>query len=778
MKRTLFSLLYSFLSICLLAQERILTVDNQTPGWLSSKLTYAQQVTVEELKVTGYVNKTDVDFLNTLAKTRVLKVLDLSETSVTRSDGIDNIIWNNCITAPFQKLTLPHSLKGTVYSSDKIITSIIDTLIIGFDLKEFGDNTITQKPPKRLIIKEGVKTIPRNCFNFSATSTNDVNDNKLIKCYIDKLPNSIETIEANAFVCCHIENIPSLPNKAKRLGNLSEDYPDQGFGTWYFQYYTPYYADSIIMPISKEKFQFPDSLEIYCSGALKYTKHWTTGGSDDYYDPTHIYKSDTIIVGEKCDTLIACIQCNIAIFKSQIPPKYNKWNMPTSPYIPRTSYYFPYEITDPFKIKTLFVPKGCLEAYKKEYENLTNIEEIKEMLPITSISLSIDSTKMLVGESINIKAEIFPFDAYNKTLIWTSSNKNVVQVNNNGTVTALSSGKAIIKASSSESSAVDSCEIIVGQRTESIILDTEELLLTKIGEKKLLIATITPEDALDKSIIWRSSNSSICEVTQDGLVIATGEGTCVIFATSADGEHFAICTVTVSNVKVTSIELSYKEKELLIGESFQLEATVLPNNALNKEVTWMSNDLTIATVDDKGMVTAIASGEVTITAKAKETNVKDECKIIVGSPIKGITLNKSEISITSLDATEQLIATILPEDALNKEVTWRSSNPNVCEVTQDGIITAKSDGSSIILVTTSNGEFFATCIVTVNTIPTSIGQISENYTLTIKDLMNINYIKVYSLDGKLIYQGKGNRISKLKGLFFIDFNGKKVKIIL
>ena len=90
--------IYIFL-VCLLAsiginaQDKVMTVDNQTPGWLSSKMTYAQQVAVEDLTVTGYINPADMQFLNTLIKARKLVVLNLNKANLVDNEGNDNILW-------------------------------------------------------------------------------------------------------------------------------------------------------------------------------------------------------------------------------------------------------------------------------------------------------------------------------------------------------------------------------------------------------------------------------------------------------------------------------------------------------------------------------------------------------------------------------------------------------------------------------------------------------------------------------------------------------------
>lgn len=93
MKQVYIFLVCLFASIGMNAQDKVMTVDNQTPGWLSSKMTYAQQVAVEDLTVTGYINPTDMQFLNTLIKARKLIVLNLNKVNLVDNEGNDNILW-------------------------------------------------------------------------------------------------------------------------------------------------------------------------------------------------------------------------------------------------------------------------------------------------------------------------------------------------------------------------------------------------------------------------------------------------------------------------------------------------------------------------------------------------------------------------------------------------------------------------------------------------------------------------------------------------------------
>ena len=143
-----------------------------------------------------------------------------------------------------------------------------------------------------------------------------------------------------------------------------------------------------------------------------------------------------------------------------------------------------------------------------------------------------------------------------------------------------------------------------------ISVDKKELSLM-IGETQQLVATVTPENAAP--VEWSSSDTTIVTVNETGLVTAVAVGNAKI--TASAGGFSADCQVTVSDIPVESVTLYTNEQSLNYGESFELKATVLPANA-PQTISWTSSDEKVATVDEKGVITAVGYGEATITATA------------------------------------------------------------------------------------------------------------------------------------------------------------------
>jgi len=169
-------------------------------------------------------------------------------------------------------------------------------------------------------------------------------------------------------------------------------------------------------------------------------------------------------------------------------------------------------------------------------------------------------------------------------------------------------------------------------------------------------------------------------------------------------------------VPVTGVSLNKTSLSLAVGGSATLTATVAPSNATNKNVTWTSSDPTKATVTNGGVVRAVATGSTTITVKTADGNKTATCAVTVtggGSTIAvtGVTLNKSSLSL-AVGGSETLTATVAPNNATNKNVTWTSSAPTIATVT-NGLVRAVSAGSTTIIVSTVDGGKTATCSVTV-----------------------------------------------------------------
>ncbi|MBR4755786.1 MAG: Ig domain-containing protein, partial [Bacteroidales bacterium] len=244
-----------------------------------------------------------------------------------------------------------------------------------------------------------------------------------------------------------------------------------------------------------------------------------------------------------------------------------------------------------------------------------------------------------------------------------------------------------------------------------VTVGSASLSLTE-GGTGTISYTISPSNATNQGVSFKSSDPSVASVDGTGKVTAGKPGTASITVTTSDGGKTATCTVTVTakTVAVTGVKLDKTTLELAVGASQKLTASVEPSNATNKEVTWKSSDDKVATVGTDGTVTGVKAGTVTISVTTKDGSKTATCKVTVTAKtvaVTGVTLNKSTVSIV-IGETFKLVPTVKPDDATNKEVTWKSSNTAVATVAEDGTITAVKAGTATITCTTKDGAKKAT----------------------------------------------------------------------
>ncbi len=209
--------------------------------------------------------------------------------------------------------------------------------------------------------------------------------------------------------------------------------------------------------------------------------------------------------------------------------------------------------------------------------------------------------------------------------VWSSSDDNVATVDENGRVTALANGKTEISVGG-----VKVCSISVRTSATGVELDRDTLRLT-VGGTEQLTATVSPESASEKGVEWSSSAPDVASVDADGLVTAHKPGTAVITVTTGDGNFTASCTVSV-RIPVTGVELDRDTLKLTVGGKEQLTATVLPESATDKSLTWSSSAPDVASVNADGLVTAHMPGEAVITVTSAE-GPSAECLVRVLYPI-------------------------------------------------------------------------------------------------------------------------------------------------
>ena len=261
---------------------------------------------------------------------------------------------------------------------------------------------------------------------------------------------------------------------------------------------------------------------------------------------------------------------------------------------------------------------------------------------------------------------------YNQTLVasgdatitWSSSDlPNWLTLNSDGTIsgTPTAAGTYSFTVTATNDYGSDSKEftLTIDQQgtihVTSVSLDKTSLELTE-GGTGTLIATVEPNNATNRNVTWESSNTSVATVDANGLVTAVSAGTATITAT-ADGKS-ATCTVTVTaaTVPVTGVTMNKTSTSLYVGDTETLTATVAPDNATNRAVTWASSNPSVAKVEN-GVVTALACGTAVITATTQDGNHTATCAVTVrpdippANPNYKITVEATQGGTVTADPT-------------------------------------------------------------------------------------------------------------------------------
>ena len=170
---------------------------------------------------------------------------------------------------------------------------------------------------------------------------------------------------------------------------------------------------------------------------------------------------------------------------------------------------------------------------------------VAKVINVSGLSLDVTSKSLEEGESFSLIATVTPVTATDKSVNWTSSNTAVATVDQSGKVTAVKAGSATITAKTADGGKSATCAVTVIARVASVSLNKAEITLDE-GESQTLVATISPDNASDKSVIWTSSNTAVATVDQNGKVTAVKAGNATITVKSADGGKTATCAVTVN----------------------------------------------------------------------------------------------------------------------------------------------------------------------------------------------------------------------------------------
>jgi len=506
---------------------------------------------------------------------------------------------------------------------------------------------------------------------------------------------------------------------------------------------------------------------------------------------------------------------------------------------------------------------------KKSFNVSFTVNPVK----VSKVTMSPTTASLVVGGTRTLTATISPSNATNQTILWSSSDDSIATVNQAGEVLAVDAGKATIAATSEDGNMSATCVVTVSEPPRyGITLDKQGLQLfpdatVGYGAQSPLAVKVTntgnqPTGALtivksgDNADNFTVSSATLASIAlggsstftvepRTGLPVGTYTATIAVRGSQVESKSFDVSFTVkpVPVVPVTAILLNKQSTIIAIDASETLKATVVPDNATNKAVTWSSSSATIAAVDQNGTVTAKSAGTATITVRTQDGGFTATCTVTVpeaprygvaldkqglqmfpdatvgygkqspltvkatntgnqptgaltivksgdnadsftvssttltsialgGSitftveprtglpvgthtatiivwgaqvdsksfmvsftvkpvpavPATGVSINKNALEL-SAGTQETLIATVMPDNATNKKVLWKSENSDIASVDANGKVSAVSKGTTVIRATTEDGEFLATCnvVVTEAIVPVSYVSIDLDF---------------------------------------------------
>ncbi len=341
---------------------------------------------------------------------------------------------------------------------------------------------------------------------------------------------------------------------------------------------------------------------------------------------------------------------------------------------------------------------------------------LKNNVGITKLSISVgsktvedrDSLKLYTGDVNQLNVLIEPEEAGVYEV--SSSNTNILSFDG-GKLTAIKPGKVdlTITVTSAETTKTVTIGIEIVDRTSSkvTISGNSSISLYKGASTTLSAST----DLKGVGVIWTSNDPRIAMVDSNGKVTAISEGVALITATAADDSDVkAVCTVTVSLKKVTSISLSQTSKTMKVGDSSTLSATIAPSDAEDKRVTWSSSNPSVVSVTASGAIQALSKGTAIVTATTVDGSFSASCTVKVEGTVSSISLDKTMLRL-EVGSNSTLKATTYPDEALSSNISWTSSDASIVSVS-GGYVYAYKVGTATITV--SYGDLTVTCTVIVS----------------------------------------------------------------
>ena len=343
---------------------------------------------------------------------------------------------------------------------------------------------------------------------------------------------------------------------------------------------------------------------------------------------------------------------------------------------------------------------------------VTETVRVVVIQPIRKLSLAAGDGKVAAGGFLQVEYACEPETASIQRVSWASRNPTIATVDQEGVVTGLKRGTAVIVARAADGSGASAAiSINVTQTAEAISLDRAEAEVVVKGSPVYLRATLSPANTSDKSVHWESSDPEIATV-ESGKVTGHKAGACTITVRSYSNPALSASARIRVVQRATRISFTSPQGlSILTGESAQLEWMIEPEDVSSREVTFTSNHTSIVTVDQNGKITGHKRGGATITVKATDGSGKTaQIRVTVIQPVEGVQLKAFLHHVQLYDEYHRATAITIPKNANNQNMSWSTGDPAIATARGGGnacYITGHQVGTTSLRVTTEDGGFTA-----------------------------------------------------------------------
>ncbi|MDY6323990.1 MAG: Ig-like domain-containing protein [Catonella sp.] len=329
--------------------------------------------------------------------------------------------------------------------------------------------------------------------------------------------------------------------------------------------------------------------------------------------------------------------------------------------------------------------------------------------------MSLNETEITVdkGDTFQLEVIFDPDDTTNQEVTWTSSKDGVATVSSDGLVTGVSGGLAIVTATSDDGNYTAQCVVTVMEYAAKLTVKPKSKIM-EVGDTLSLTVTASPASVTNKKVTYSSNKKSVATVNKSGVVTAKKVGTATITVKTTDGSGATTkCTIKVVK-RASSLSLNRYLITMVVGRTTTLKGTVRPKTATVKSLRYKSSDENIVYVTGSGKLTALKTGEATITVSTKDgSGLSKKCKVIVRDYVAATKLSLSATDMTLSIGDKQAVTYSLTPNNTDDKVTWSSNNRRAASVgNNSGIISANSPGQAVITGSTTSG-LTATLTVTV-----------------------------------------------------------------